>query len=339
VSHDLPAVKVSVVTLAYNQERFIAEALESIVTQRCDFTFECIVGDDCSTDRTAEIIRDYAERHPDRIRAVLRDENLGARGNLADLFSRCTGQYVAILDGDDFWTSPDKLQDQVAFMDAHPDCALSHHGVRAIDEAGQPHDLEICGDRPERSEIEELLNENFISTCTVMYRWGLVESLPQWWEQTWVSDYSMHVLHAAHGWIGYLDEVMAAYRIHSEGMWSGERVAARMDEFIKTLGFLDKELGFRYHEVIDRSIHLHAYCEFAQRFDTASKMHAGGRRAQAWPHVRWMLLHLNRRGDAPLHDVFVLVLKSVAPFVVRPLVAAKGLARRLTKDRTRRDAR
>jgi hypothetical protein len=263
---------------------------------------------------------------------------MGARQNLADLFSRCTGQYVAILDGDDYWTSPHKLQKQVAFMDAHPDCALSHHGVRAIDVDGQPHDLEICGERPERSEIEDLLKENFISTCTVMYRWGLVTALPTWWDQTWVSDYSMHALHAAHGWIGYIDEVMAAYRIHDEGMWSGTRAAARMDEFIKTLRFLDTEFDLRYHELIDRSIYLQQYCEFAQRFDTASKLHFRGESAEARPHVKWLLLHMNRRDDTPISSVIVLALRSTAPWLVRPLVASKRLLRRMMRRESRDNA-
>jgi len=335
VSDSRQAPKVSIVTLSYNQERYIREALDSVLMQECDFKFECIVGDDRSSDSTPEILREYQARHPDRIHPVIREENLGPRRNLADILSRCTGQYVAILDGDDYWTSPHKLQTQVAFMDAHPDCALSFHDVRAITEDGQPYDLEICTPRPERTEIEDLLKENYISTCTVMYRWGLVEKLPEWWDKTWVSDYSLHVLHAAHGWIGYIDEEMAAYRIHGDGLWSGQRAADRMDEFVKTLGFIDKELGLRYHEVIQRAIYNHVYCEFEQRFDAANKLHFKGERAQAWPHVRWLLLHLNRRGHTPLNAVIVLLVRSTMPWLIDPLVAAK---RFLLRGRSRGDA-
>lgn len=317
------APKVSIVTLTYNQERYIREALGSVVAQECDFDFECIIGDDASTDSTPDILREYQARYPDRIKPVLREENLGPRRNLADLLSRCTGQYVAVLDGDDYWTSPHKLQKQVAFMDAHPDCALSCHGVRAITEDGEPHQLDLRTPDRERVEIEDLLTENFISTCTVMYRWGLVKQLPEWWDETWVSDYSLHVLHAAHGWIGYIDEEMAAYRIHQLGLWSGQRASDRIDEFIKTLWLLDKELGLRYHDVIERAANRHEYWEYELRLYTANTLHLQGLRAQAWPHVRWLLLHLNRRGDEPINAVIVLLVRSVMPWLVQPLVAVK----------------
>ncbi len=331
-------MKVSIVTLTFNQERYITEALDSVLAQECDFDFECIVADDCSTDGTREILRRYRQRHPDRIRLILRETNVGARSNLADALLQCSGEYVAVLDGDDYWTSSQKLQKQVRFMDAHPDCALSFHGVQAVDENGAPHEMEACSPRPERSEIEDLLAENFIATCTVMYRWGLVESLPDWWDKTWVSDYSLHVLHAAHGWIGFIDEIMAAYRVHESGMWSGQREAARMDEYVKTLALLDKELGLRYHELIERSIHLNTYCEFERRFDAASRLHARGKGALAWPHVKWLLMHANRHGDTPLNAVIVLGVRSTLPWLVEPLVLAKRMVRRIVRGNSDEDA-
>ncbi len=317
-------VMVSVITLAYNQERYMAEALESIVSQECDFAFECIVADDRSTDRTPEIIREYQERYPGIIKPILRDANVGARHNLAGALSACQGRYVAILDGDDRWTSPHKLATQVAYMERHQGCSVSCHGVTAIDIDGRPADVELPAGLPELQRIEDLLRENFISTCTVMYRWGLVPQLPKWWDETWVSDYVLHVLHADRGWIGYIDEVMAEYRIHDQGMWSGQRAAERMDEFIKTLKLLDQELGMRYHDVIERSIYAHAYNEFNVRFRVASEMHFKGTPRLARPHVLWMLRHLNRRGTQPLNAIVVLTVSATVPWLVKPLVAAKA---------------
>ena len=324
-------VKVSVVTLAYNQERYIRQALDSILAQECDFTYECIIGDDCSTDATPEILREYAERFPDRINPVLRTTNLGARHNLADLLARCRGQYVAILDGDDYWTSPHKLQRQVEFMDAHPDCALSFHDVRAIDRDGNDCDIPVALDSPARSEIEDLLRENFISTCTVMYRWGLIGTPPGWFFETWISDYSLHVLHASHGWIGHIDEVMAAYRVHDAGMWSGEHAAVRADEFVKTLSFLDAEFDYRYHSEIEDSIRRHAYHEYADRFREASELFSRGLSRQARRHVPWLLLHSSWRDDIRLGAVVVLVVRSVAPWLVQPLVGLKQWSRGLLR--------
>lgn len=103
-------VKVSVVTIAYNHELYIVEAVESVLMQECDFDLEYIIADDASTDGTPEILAEFASQHPGRVKLVLRDANVGAQRNLADALSRCTGQYVALLDGDDYWTSPQKLQ-------------------------------------------------------------------------------------------------------------------------------------------------------------------------------------------------------------------------------------
>ncbi len=327
-------VTVSVVTLTYNQERFIRQALDSILTQECDFTFECIVGDDCSTDGTREILGEYERRYPDRLHPVLRETNVGARHNLADVLKRCRGRYVAILDGDDFWTTPHKLERQVAFMEAHPDCAVSFHDVRAIDENGNDCDVPVSYDRPERSEIEDLLCENFISTCTVMYRWGLVDGLPSWWDKTWVSDYTLHVLHARHGWIGYIDDVMAAYRVHGEGMWSGQRQVDRLEEFTKTLRLLDEEFGRTYHDLIESTIHAQIYNEFAERFDLASRLFHRGKNRAARRHVPWLLLHINRRGKVPVNSVAVLVVRSTMPWLVEPVVSLKAVARRMLGRKT-----
>ena len=107
---------VSVVVITYNHEKYIRQALDSILMQNVSFAFEILIGDDCSTDQTAEIIEQYQQRFPHIIKAILRSENIGATKNLYDLFLKCAGEYIAILDGDDFWTDKLKLQTQINFL-------------------------------------------------------------------------------------------------------------------------------------------------------------------------------------------------------------------------------
>lgn len=112
-------VAVSVVIVSYNQEKYIAEAIESVLMQKTDFSFEILIGDDCSTDKTAEIIQNYADKMPRKIRFFRRSVNVGATFNAYDLNTKCSGDYIAYLEGDDYWVDPLKLQKQKDFLDKH----------------------------------------------------------------------------------------------------------------------------------------------------------------------------------------------------------------------------
>ena len=106
----------SIVVITYNHEKYIRKCLDSILMQDVDFSFEIIVSDDCSTDQTAQIITEYQDKYPDIIKPNLRSINVGATKNQYDCFLRCTGNYIAILDGDDFWTDKQKLKIQTDFL-------------------------------------------------------------------------------------------------------------------------------------------------------------------------------------------------------------------------------
>jgi glycosyltransferase involved in cell wall biosynthesis len=123
--------KVSVCVTTYNQEKYIAQCLESLVTQNCDFDFEVIVGEDCSTDNTREIVRQYAERYPIIIKPLFHKENVGGEKNYLLVHEQAKGNYICIVDGDDY-ALPGKLQAQVDFMDKTPDCNICFHRVKVL---------------------------------------------------------------------------------------------------------------------------------------------------------------------------------------------------------------
>lgn len=127
--------KVSVCVVTYNQEKYIGRCLQSILDQKTDFEFEVIVGDDCSSDATPEIVSDFAKRYPGRIRAVLRARNLGPTRNYLDVHNMARGEYVAHLDGDDYCL-PGKLARLAQHMDSHPDCRIVWHRMHIINEQG-----------------------------------------------------------------------------------------------------------------------------------------------------------------------------------------------------------
>src|SRR6266478_192430 len=129
-------MKVSVMMITYNHQRFIAQALESILAQAVNFDYEIVVGEDCSTDETRNVLMDFYRRYPDRIVPLLRNPNLGVMGNLEATLRECRGQYLALLEGDDYWTSGDKLQRQADFLDSHPDYAVCCHRAQIVDDLG-----------------------------------------------------------------------------------------------------------------------------------------------------------------------------------------------------------
>ena len=135
--------KVSVQLLTFNHAEFVAQALESVLDQTASFEWEIVVGDDGSTDGTAEILKSYARKHPGRIRLLLHPQGLGphelnlqGNNNLLATYRACRGEYVALLDGDDYWTDDKKLEKQARFLDTHGSCSLCCHAV-AVEYSGE----------------------------------------------------------------------------------------------------------------------------------------------------------------------------------------------------------
>ena len=128
---------VSVHMITYNHEPYIAEAIEGVLMQETDFPIELIIGEDCSTDRTAEIVIEYQKKHPDIIRIITSDKNVGAHKNGWRAEKACRGKYVAYCEGDDFWIHPKKLQMQVDYLEAHPECGLVDSDYRVVDQKGK----------------------------------------------------------------------------------------------------------------------------------------------------------------------------------------------------------
>jgi glycosyltransferase involved in cell wall biosynthesis len=220
VSEDPEHPLVSIICITYNQERYIEQTLDSMLAQRTSFPFEILAGDDCSSDGTADIIAEYAARDP-RIVAVLRTCNVGPNPNFEDLARRARGRFVAICEGDDYWSDPRKLQKQVEFFNNHPEYTVCFHKVKVLHE-DHPDVEEFF---PERCQTEltlqQLARQNCIQTNSVMYRWRYGPERPFSIAKELVpGDWYTHLLQAKVGRIGYLDDVMAVYRRHPNGMWS-----------------------------------------------------------------------------------------------------------------------
>ncbi|MPR33864.1 glycosyltransferase family 2 protein [Salmonirosea aquatica] len=220
--------KVSVCVPTYNHADYIAQMLDGALAQQTTFSYEIVVGDDGSTDGAPAIIQAYTERYPDRIRAYLHPKNLGpnvprefaGRNNVLFLLKACRSEYVALCEGDDYWTDPQKLQKQVDFLDTHPNFVICHHNVRVVFEDGSPGHLFNTPDQKGTSTIDDLLADRwFMATASLMYRnYFLTEDFADWHAQAAAGDWALVLQLAARGKIGYLPDVMGVYRKHKEGL-------------------------------------------------------------------------------------------------------------------------
>lgn len=130
-------ITVSIVMLVYNHERFLAQALDSVLMQKVNFRYELIVGEDCSPDKSREILRSYEEKFGSSLIPLYREKNMGMNRNMNDCLAHCHGKYIAFLEGDDFWTDPYKLQKQVDFLEQHPDYMVVYTAYETVDIHGK----------------------------------------------------------------------------------------------------------------------------------------------------------------------------------------------------------
>jgi glycosyltransferase involved in cell wall biosynthesis len=216
------AVRVSVLCQTFNHAAFIDQALSSIVMQKTSFPFEVIVHDDASTDGTAEIVREFVARYPGMVHAVMQPSNLyscGVRGMIAKfLLPLAQGEYWAVCDGDDYFTHEHKLEKQARLLDENPEFSLCFHPVSFYVEGSDEPPYPFPTDEVAHDfDLETLLSRNFIPANSVMFRRQSYDNLSV--ENMLPNDWYLNLFHAMAGKIGFLPEMMAAYRQHSGGIW------------------------------------------------------------------------------------------------------------------------
>jgi glycosyltransferase involved in cell wall biosynthesis len=212
---------VSISCISFNHASYIRQCLEGMLMQQTDFPFEIVIHDDASTDGTAEILKEYASKYPDRIFPMFQHENQYGKGVRALMarfnFPRCRGKYIALCEGDDFWTDRKKLQKQFQYLEQHPERSICFHDMKVVDGEGRTIQEHTNDGQVPQSGIMDLAEKgNFIWTASVMFRKN-DKPYPDWYYDVPIGDYPMHLIHAGYGNIGFIPEVMGAYRLHDAG--------------------------------------------------------------------------------------------------------------------------
>lgn len=208
-------VMLSVIVTTYNHERYLGAAIESALHQRVSFPMEIVIGEDCSTDNTLHIARQYEQRYPDTIRVVTSEKNVGVRANYRRTIAAARGRYIALLDGDDYFTDDEKLQMQVEALEGAPDVGMCYARSQRIDENGN---ATLYPEGECSTTFEAMLRRNPAENCTVVARRKLVEEYyrevcPERHPEWLTDDLPMWLWFAARSRYIALDRVVAVHRV------------------------------------------------------------------------------------------------------------------------------
>jgi len=270
-----PAVARVVIT-TFNHERYIAQAVESVVTQETSFPYEVIVIDDCSTDGTADELDRMAARFPGRFTVRRSPRNRNDLHDFGAALDECTSPYLAILDGDDHWTSTTKLARQIAFLDHHPEYSIACHAVHPINEDGTPSDIRY-DERRTRYTRDDLWSACIIHTGSVVFRRSAFDRLPAWYYDSVGGDWELFMLVTLRGDVWFSDERMSVYRVHPGGQWSGIGSRRQADQVHKFYRHQERAWGSDFRT--NRAATLSRALTLAFRYGEA------GQRLAAW---RWL---------------------------------------------------
>lgn len=263
--------RLRVVLLTYNHARFIRQAVDSVLAQWTTFPFEIVIVDDASTDGTRQIVEEYAAAFPEKIRLSCAVRNGEALRLWTEAITNAEAELIALIEGDDFWQSPLKLDKQAAFMDAHLELRMSFHNLDVLYEDGSrpPHRMYVNGpkepgnrfqvsDVPPALDLEDMTVGFLITGCAPMFRREPPIHFPEWFYDAVLTDWPLYVFLAESGGIGFLDEVLGTYRVHANGVWSSnlsiDGSVATTRKMLELYKRLDDYTGRRFHRSIAAAV-------------------------------------------------------------------------------------
>lgn len=289
---------VTMVCDTYNQKDYIRQAIDGFLMQKTDFPVEILIHDDASTDGTREIVKEYASKHPDIIRTILREENMFSKDQKIlehYCFAHCNGKYIAVCEGDDYWTDPYKLQKQIGYMEAHPECTLCFTAAKLVDADGNERGLQSPYDTDRVVPTEDVIRGmgGFCPTASLVFPSALAKNRAPFCDLTTVDDAPLQIFFASRGTTYYFAEPTCVYRVNARGSWSmiqtklalEKRVALQLSLIAMHEAF-DADTDYRYHDAVEDALNV-------DRFELAyySRDIRGMRR---YPE-QWRALPLRRR--------------------------------------------
>lgn len=291
----------SILCITYNHARYIANAIDSFLAQKTNFSVEIVLADDCSTDETLDIVEGFRARAGDKLHVLTSPINQGITRNFRRALSACRGKYVAICEGDDYWRGSTKLQTQVDYLEQHPDCVLTFHNAIIVDDAGEHDTPQLPSQLRCDASASQLIATRPISTLTTCFR-NVLGTLPPELDQAPALDLCLWSLLGQHGSGKYLAEIEpAAYRMHTGGVFSLQTERNRHLMTVQSLLCLARVYSRQGLDADSDTILLKANQLCGVPLGLAANVQLLGStvRHMAYPLVEWALpQHLRRHGAA-----------------------------------------
>ncbi|WP_029905966.1 glycosyltransferase [Prevotella sp. 10(H)] len=248
-------MKINVILITYNHAAYIRQTLESILMQKTVNDVEIIVADDCSTDNTMSIIKEYEDNSPFTFTYLPKAHNTGYIKNYQQAFAACTGEYVAIMEGDDYWLEPNHLQNHIDHLESHSECSMSYNRhIRLFADQNRQEIFDWTADKDyELVTTEQLATGNRIGnlSCCV-FRGKYINTLDAKLFDMEIADWMLGMYMGQFGPLMYLKEVTTAYRIHDSGQWSGMSEGEQSIRVIELINEYDKYFDYKYTEAFTK---------------------------------------------------------------------------------------
>lgn len=249
---------VSCCLITYNHSDYINQAIESILMQHTDFNFEIIIADDCSKDGTKEKIKYYADKFPEKIKPIIREKNVGPAKNFIELLNAATGKYIAYLDGDDYWTDNLKLQQQVDFLEANNDYAISSHNTTVQDKNKKCYLYSGIATQKKSFhttfKLIDYLQTHFIHSSALVFRRSMLKPFPDWYAGAFSGDGFLILLLALEGNIHYINKPMSLYRHNSNSISNYSSRIEINKNFEKHFRLFDEHSNYKFSKEINNKI-------------------------------------------------------------------------------------
>lgn len=245
---------VSVFVITYNHERYIGQALDSILNQKGHFRIKIFLGADVGEDATQDICKQYAEDHPENIELLPRPHNIGMMRNGLETFNACTGgDFIALCEGDDYWIDDYKIQNQLNFFADNPDYTICAHNALYLNDEGKLWVYEDDLVKSREISFEKLATKNHFPSASIMYR-NVGVKLDESFLKFPLGDWFLHLQHMQKGRMMYLNNCMSIYRVHNEGDWAGLNRIQQHQKALRFLNAYNSFTNFKYQDVFEPAI-------------------------------------------------------------------------------------
>lgn len=252
---------VSVVMITYGHEKFIEQAINGVLMQECSFDFELIVANDCSPDNSDTIIQSIIDNHPkgSKLKYVRHNKNIGMMPNFISALQSATAKYIALCEGDDYWTDPLKLQKQVDFLESNSEYSMSCHNAEIIYENSDKKPIIFSKNSVSYDiSMQTIVEKWVIPTASIVFRRENVANLPDWFNKIYSGDFSLALLLRHSGKIRFFNDIMSVYRIDFSGSSAsatyGKRGVFVFNQHILLLDYFNKYTTFKYAIIIEKRI-------------------------------------------------------------------------------------